>query len=98
MSPEQMQYQPPTFKSDVWSLGIVLYEMSTLELPFSGKNLNEIMEKVIKKPYKPLPDHYSNDLKELVKILLCKKEALRLTVKEVLKVPFVREYANKLKR
>ena len=38
-SPEQLQAEPLTAQSDVYSLGIILYEMLTGEHPFEGKNI-----------------------------------------------------------
>ena len=34
MSPELVKGLPYTFKSDIWSLGVILYELCTLQTPF----------------------------------------------------------------
>ena len=39
MSPEVWSEQPYNAKSDVWSLGCILYELCTLTPPFSGRNI-----------------------------------------------------------
>ena len=38
-SPEIIQNKPYSFKSDIWSLGILLYEMCALKMPFDGSNI-----------------------------------------------------------
>ena len=39
LSPEACESQPYTYKSDIWALGCVLYELCTLRHPFEAKNL-----------------------------------------------------------
>ena len=46
-SPEICQNRPYGSKSDVWALGIVLYEMATLRRPFNAKGLKELMRKIV---------------------------------------------------
>jgi NIMA (never in mitosis gene a)-related kinase len=69
-SPEVWKDQPYDSKSDMWSLGCVLYEMITLKPPFRAENMEGLYNKVIKGQIAKLPDRFSEDLSEVVKLLL----------------------------
>jgi len=59
ISPEILEGKPYSFKADIWSLGIVLYEMCTKKPPFDAKSLPSLAMKIIKGKYKPIPYKYS---------------------------------------
>jgi serine/threonine-protein kinase len=46
MSPEHIEGRPLDFRTDVFSAGILLYQLATGELPFKGKNPHEILKRI----------------------------------------------------
>ena len=69
-SPEVWKDQPYDNKSDIWSLGCVTFEMVALRPPFRAENMDKLYNKVIKGQYGNISDRYSDDLKEIIKLLL----------------------------
>jgi eukaryotic-like serine/threonine-protein kinase len=57
MSPEQAQGLAVDHRSDIWALGVLLYEMLTNQLPFSGANLGQIVTAICTRPYLPPSTH-----------------------------------------
>ena len=54
MSPEQIQGQPLDYRSDIWSWGVVFYEMLTGKLPFTGDGLASLTNSILEdQPCKP---------------------------------------------
>jgi NIMA (never in mitosis gene a)-related kinase len=62
--------QPYDYKSDIWSLGCVLYEAVTLRPPFRAESMEGLYKMVLKGVYPRIPDKYSSDLSRLIKSLL----------------------------
>jgi serine/threonine-protein kinase len=71
MSPEQARGLPIDARTDIFSLGVVLYEMVAGRLPFDGSNRNEIMASVLSdKEPQPLTRYSSEAPTELGRIVL----------------------------
>ena len=69
-SPEVWRDQPYDNKSDIWSLGCVLYESITLKPPFRADDMQGLFKKVLRGVYPKIPNIYSTDLANLVKALI----------------------------
>lgn len=70
-SPEVWKDQPYDNKSDIWSLGCVLYEMCTLKPPFQAADMDGLYKKVLKGAYAKIPACYSQDLSTMLRRLIC---------------------------
>jgi len=62
LSPEIIENKPYSFSSDIWSLGVLLYEMCSLRPPFDAGSLHELAWKILKGKYPPLPKFYSENM------------------------------------
>ena len=62
MSPEQINEQKYDEKSDIWSLGCLVYEMAGLRPPFKAQNQLALALKIKEGTYERIPARYSEDL------------------------------------
>ena len=88
-SPEVWSDFPYDNKSDIWSLGCVLYEMITLRPPFRANNMEGLYKKVTKGQYSKIPDIFSNDLYQMVQFLLQVNPKLRPNCDQILNHPIL---------
>jgi NIMA (never in mitosis gene a)-related kinase len=90
-SPEVWKDQPYDNKSDIWSLGCVLYEMITLHPPFRAENMEGLYNKVIRGQYKKISNKFSSDLAEIVSLLIQVDPNNRPSCDELLNNPIIRK-------
>ena len=69
-SPEVWRDEPYSYKSDLWSIGCVIYEMCELRPPFNGKDLDELFENVCRGKIKRINSFYSDELWNMILMLL----------------------------
>lgn len=93
MSPELFKNKPYGYKSDIWALGCVLYELCNLRHAFDAQSLNGLAMKILRGNYPSLNSLYSRSLRELVTKMLSVKPAHRPTIVDVLAKPFLRKRA-----
>ncbi len=77
LSPEQLRGLPATTSSDVWALGVVLYEMAAGGLPFSGQTPYELSAAILSTPAPVLPAHVPRELQSVIARCLEKDSAQR---------------------
>lgn len=70
LSPEICKRLPYNHKSDMWSLGCVLYEMCTLQLAFPAENFISLVQSICRGSFKPISPQYSTKVADLVQVLL----------------------------
>lgn len=96
LSPEICENKPYGRKSDVWSLGCILYEMATLKHPFEAGSVKNLVLKIVRGSYPPVPPRYSYELRALVAQLFKRNPKDRPSVNAVLKKPFLLRRAKSL--
>ncbi|XP_003640789.2 serine/threonine-protein kinase Nek11 isoform X1 [Gallus gallus] len=91
MSPEALKHQGYNTKSDIWSLGCILYEMCCMNHAFSGHNFLSVVLKIVEGDTPSLPDRYPSSLNAVLSSMLNKNPSLRPAAGEILKIPYIDE-------
>eukprot|EP00232_Nephroselmis_pyriformis_P009872 CAMPEP_0182894214 /NCGR_PEP_ID=MMETSP0034_2-20130328/24945_1 /TAXON_ID=156128 /ORGANISM="Nephroselmis pyriformis, Strain CCMP717" /LENGTH=297 /DNA_ID=CAMNT_0025027993 /DNA_START=269 /DNA_END=1159 /DNA_ORIENTATION=- len=95
MSPEIMESKPYDYKTDVWSLGCVLYEMTSLKHAFDAHDMNGLVMKILRGKILPVPSQYSPELRGLVNKLLAKQPRSRPTIEQALSMSMLQPVISK---
>jgi eukaryotic-like serine/threonine-protein kinase len=77
MSPEQVRGEPVDHRSDIFSFGVVLYEMLTGKRAFSGTSSMDVLSAILKEEPQELPESVPPALRQIVQHCLEKNPARR---------------------
>ncbi|XP_017076869.2 aurora kinase C [Drosophila eugracilis] len=88
LPPEMVQGKPHTKNVDLWSLGVLCFELLVGHAPFYSKNYDETYKKILKVDYK-LPEHISKAAAHLISKLLVLDPQRRLPLDQVMMHPWI---------
>ena len=83
-SPEIWKDLSYDYKSDIWSVGCIIYELCMLKPPFRGTSLKDLGLKVIKGKYFPVIKYYNDDIRKIISKMLVVDPNKRASVDELL--------------
>lgn len=89
LAPEIWNNQVYTNKCDVFSLGVVLYEMCALAVPFEANSIAELCRKITKGTFGKIPSKYSEDMYTIISMMLTKDPKRRPSVDQLLEHPII---------
>ena len=93
-APEVWENESYNNKCDIWSIGCIIYEMAALHVPFRGTSIHQLYKNIMKGKYTEIPNIYSNDLKNIIKLILCLNPLKRPSANDLLNNEIIK---NKIK-
>ncbi|XP_073782598.1 serine/threonine-protein kinase Nek11 isoform X2 [Danio rerio] len=97
MSPEALSHKGYDSKSDIWSLGCILYEMCCLAHAFEAQNFLAVVLRIVEGPTPSLPETYSRQLNSLMQSMLEKDSSHRISAADALRNRFIEESLQSMK-
>ena len=89
MSPEICAAEKYTLYSDIWSVGCIMYELVTHEPPFNANSHLQLIQRIRKGDFKPIPSIYSKDLANVISSCLKVNPLQRPDTASLLSVPYI---------
>ena len=76
-APEVLKHYPSDTRSDIWSFGVLLYEMASGQMPFKGATIIELGSAILHDAPLPLPEHVPESLSKIIDHCLRKQISQR---------------------
>ena len=84
-----IQNEKYSYPVDCWSFGVLLHEMLSLELPFTGATTGDLVKSILTDEPPNIPSHYSQGIKQIASELLRKDMNLRMDMVDLLNHPLL---------
>ncbi|EGR30714.1 protein kinase domain protein [Ichthyophthirius multifiliis] len=85
LSPEICQNKPYTYKSDIWALGCIIFELCALKPPFQSNSLMSLISIIVNEQPAKISYAYSQSLQNFIKSMLKKVPEQRPSANDILK-------------
>ena len=95
-APEIYLDQTPTLKSDMWALGVILYQLISSKHPFGQEREFKMIKAIQSKEPEPLPDNTPQFIKDVISKLLEKSPEKRPDAASLLNSQELKVYAHKI--
>lgn len=89
MSPEIIKGSKYNRKSDIWSLGCLIYELCALAPPFTARRFEQLSKNISDGKFSRIPEMYSTDLQKIISFMLSVDHGYRPTIEIILHHPTV---------
>lgn len=97
IAPEILKGRAYTHKADIWSMGILLYELCALDVPIKAANLHDLYKRIMSFSRVPaLPRQYSKNMKDLIESMLNVDASKRPSVNDLLDHPTIKPRIGRL--
>ena len=90
-APEILSYLPYDKNVDIWSMGVLLFELATKFRPFQSFDMTKLYEEIKSQEINPLPDSLDYRIRYLIDHILVKNPKRRITLEEIFSLDFIRK-------
>ena len=96
LAPEICQGKDYNYKTEVWALGCLLYQLCAQRPPFEANSITILIRKIMKSPITPIPYIFSSNLRTLVSSMLNKHPSKRPNINKILSQDFIRSELHQI--
>ena len=97
-SPEVWLDKPYSYKSDLWSIGCVIYELCELKTPFKGDNIDDLFINICRGKLERINKVYSDDLWKMINMLLQVDADRRVDCNQFLNCELIKKKMEELQK